>query len=491
MKFNKFIVLSSFLLLFFAANGNNIRVTSVELVNQDEIHETYQVRFNLQWENSWRTSDLESNWDAAWVFIKYRVVPSTTWRHATLKESGFVPSDDSEIVVPSDRKGAFVYRADEGIGDVNFRNLELKWNYGDDGVDNNAVFEVAVFAIEMVYVPEGAFFAGDGSNGRGNFRRAGSNFPYEITNDGSITLGGVTTTNLSSMNPDRMEKADDFDASSTRNLPIAYPTGFSRFYIMKYEATEEQYVDFLNKLTELQIENRYGSELHSIIDRDYGTNSFSTRNRKRVIGNLSAYDVLSYLDWAALRPMSELEYEKSCRGKLLPFPEEFAWGNKNIHKDLYEIEEEGDGELTFSEDLPENTGNASYALTHPINRPLSPGIFAASSLNSTREETGGTYYGVMEMSGNVAELVVSLGTPAGRAFIPVEGNGELTPSGNFSNSNGLWTFYNINSGLGLRGGAFIDGSQYLQISDRIRANFSTPQVRLPYLGIRGVRSTIE
>jgi len=494
MKFNKLITLSFLLFFVFLLKGNNIRVRNVELNNQDAIDQTYQVKFNLSWENSWRTSTLEANWDAAWVFVKYREVPYARWHHATIRQSGFLESDDSEIVVPFDRKGAFIQRAEDGIGDVNFRNLELKWDYGADNLNGNAVFEICVFAIEMVYVPEGPFYLGDSERGRGNFRRAGSNAaPYEVTGEYAIALGGVSTANIATSNSDIMQYPDDFDETTVKSLPSSYPTGFKGFYVMKYEATEIQYVDFLNKLTENQATNRYGNELKSIIRFDHENHTYSTRNNKRCIGNLSMYDVLAYLDWAALRPMSELEYEKACRGKLLPFPEEYAWGNNSIHSDLYVLTEDGEGggELSLDEDLPEEIGNASYSLTNPTNRPFSPGLFAAESINSTREETGGSYYGIMEMSGNLAELTVSIGSAAGRAFIPIEGNGELTSTGNFSNSNAVWSFSNEVSGLGLRGGSFSDGKQDLQVSDRIKANVNTPNVRLPYLGIRGVRSTIE
>ncbi|MEL6720215.1 MAG: SUMF1/EgtB/PvdO family nonheme iron enzyme [Bacteroidota bacterium] len=494
MKFNKLITVSLLSFSFLISNANNIRVSNVELTNQDEIDQTYQVIFDLSWENSWRTSTLESNWDAAWVFVKYREVPYARWNHATIRQSGFLESDDSEIVVPFDRKGAFIYRSEDGIGDVNFRDLELKWDYGADNVNGNAVFEICVFAIEMVYVPEGPFYLGDGSRGRGTFRRAGSNAaPYEITEEYAISLGGVSTSSLSNINPEMMEFPDDFDESTTKNLPSSYPTGFKGFYIMKYEATEEQYVDFLNKLTPNQTLNRYGDGLKSIISFDHENQSYSTVNQKRCIGNLSMYDVLAYLDWSALRPMSELEYEKACRGKLLSFPNEYAWGNASINSDLYVLAEEGEGEgeLSLDEDLPEEIGNASYSLTNPTNRPFSPGLFAAESSNSTREETGGAYFGIMELSGNLAELTVSIGSAAGRAFIPIEGNGELTSTGNFSNSNAVWSFSNEVSGLGLRGGSYVDSKEFLQISDRIRANVNTPNVRLPYLGIRGVRSTIE
>ena len=59
--------------------------------------------------------------------------------------------------------GAFVYRAAPGHGANSFRGLSLRWLHGADGVDDPGSVDIKVLAIEMVYVPQGAFWAGDGS----------------------------------------------------------------------------------------------------------------------------------------------------------------------------------------------------------------------------------------------------------------------------------------------------------------------------------------
>ena len=49
----------------------------------------------------------------------------------------------------------------------------------------------------------------------------------------------------------------------------------------------------------------------------------------------------------------------------------------------------------------EGIGNVLYAATNGT--PTGPkrcGIFAASALNANREETGGSFYGIMELTGN-------------------------------------------------------------------------------------------
>ena len=41
-------------------------------------------------------------------------------------------------------------------------------------------------------------------------------------------------------------------------------------------------------------------------------------------------NLCTYLDWAGLRPMTELEYEKICRGPSAPVAGEYAWGSTTI-----------------------------------------------------------------------------------------------------------------------------------------------------------------
>jgi hypothetical protein len=43
---------------------------------------------------------------------------------------------------------------------------------------------------------------------------------------------------------------------------------------------------------------------------------------------VSISDMLAYLDWSGLRPMTELEFEKLCRGAYIPpIAGEYAWGS--------------------------------------------------------------------------------------------------------------------------------------------------------------------
>jgi hypothetical protein len=88
-----FLLLSS-LGLVFKGISNNISVTSVALTGQNtaaglnNANNFTLVQFNLSWENSHRVSFGPTNWDAAWVFIKFKVAGSTNWQHARLNNIG-------------------------------------------------------------------------------------------------------------------------------------------------------------------------------------------------------------------------------------------------------------------------------------------------------------------------------------------------------------------------------------------------------------------
>jgi hypothetical protein len=81
LKLQKTILLLSVSLALFArqAQANNIAVSNASIVGQNTTAGVNNaanfslVKFDLSWENSWRTATGPSNWDAAWVFVKFRV----------------------------------------------------------------------------------------------------------------------------------------------------------------------------------------------------------------------------------------------------------------------------------------------------------------------------------------------------------------------------------------------------------------------------------
>ena len=146
--------------------ANDIQVSNVTLTGQDPVNDYTMVQFDLTWENSWRLSTGPSNWDAAWVFIKFRE-NGGEWEHARLTytdgsaaNDGHVEPSGCTINGSPDRIGAFIYRDADGSGIVNWTGIQLRWDYGFSSVKDDAMIDIQVFAIEMVYIPQGAFKTG-------------------------------------------------------------------------------------------------------------------------------------------------------------------------------------------------------------------------------------------------------------------------------------------------------------------------------------------
>ena len=475
--------------------ANNIQVSNVTLTGQNTTSNTYQVRFDVSWENSWRTSTFESNYDAAWIFIKFREDPSTDWQRALISNVGFVAPAGATIDVTTDAVGAFIHRSANGIGNVNYSNVELQWNYGASGIPDNAIIEICVLAIEMVYIPSGAYSLGDDTqNPVGTFEAGNTGNPFVINSESALTLGGTNSANLSNNAAVGMLTPDDYNYVTTQTLPAAYPKGFNEFYIQKYEISQGQYAAFLNKLPATAQVNRFpnqaGNNGHNIDDNGAPPEIYVTTTPDRACNFLSWADMAAYADWSGLRPMSELEYEKACRGTRTPAVDEGAWGNAFAFNSAYTVSNNGQPNEHFT-NMGTGTGNVLYAQTRPggISQPRRCGIFAASATNPTRQETGGTYYGVMEMSGNVWEMTVNTSIVNGRNFTGNHGNGIIGSTGN--STVGGWpaiTGGNEGVGIGVRGGGNGNPLTDMRVSSRRLAGLQIAS-RFSDVGGRLVRST--
>lgn len=455
------------LLFSFLCMGNNITVSNITLENLNEPESWVQVEFDLSWENSWRISAGPSNWDAAWVFIKYRV-NSGNWAHAQLAQTDFVTAAGSTIDVTNDGVGAFVYRDSDGSGDINLQNMRLRWDYGS--IDTNDIIDIQVFAIEMVYVPQGEFSVGGSTgNENGKFYSFFSFVPYKITSENAITVA-TGAGNLYYGQPSGSEPGDRLGP-----IPATFPKGYNAFYCMKYEVSQGQWVSFFNTLTDTQKTNNdvTGSSgknsdaefFRNTISWEDGSASATTTSPDIALNYVATTYTLAYLDWAGLRHITELEYEKACRGPIAPKANEFAWGNSNIATTVYTyINESEPTELVTNPET--GTGNAIYTGTNGTpSGPKRCGILAASAINKTREETGGSYYGVMELTGNLYERCITVGLPEGRAFTGTHGDGILTTAGNANVSSWPTTA----TGIGYRGGSYANGTDFIRASDRYDA----------------------
>ena len=448
-------------------------VSATSLGEKNTSSKTQKINFNLAWKNSWRDA---INYDAVWLFVKFKT-NAGGWKHATLNTNPTLHSTGSQatgatIAPSSDGKGAYFFRTNAGRGNFSSNNVQLVWNYGSDGVADNDIIQVMVYSIEMVYVPQAAFYVGDGTDGtgdpgnilQGQLRKAESNTPFQINSENAITLGGTVSGNLSSSAGST--PADDFNANTQQTLPAAYPKGFKAFYCMKYEITQGQYVDFLNSLnynqqagvtrqlvatpqytsvppsspigTKAIITTQGNSNFRNYVeikapgipntqpavycvDADEDNVFDETTDGGNACGYLTWLDGCAYSDWAGLRPMSQLEYEKACRGPLTPIANEFAWGNNTRIAATGLINAGTENEVAVNAD-------ANVCAANLIQGPVRVGMFAKA--DNTRAQSGATYYGILDMSGNVWERVAALGRTQGRAFAGNHGDGQITINGN-------------------------------------------------------------
>jgi hypothetical protein len=119
----------------------------------------------------------------------------------------------------------------------------------------------------------------------------------------------------------------------------------------------------------------------------------------------------------------------------------------------------------------------------------------AASATSNRSQAGATYYGIMEMAGNVFEQCVGGGAGYDySSFTTTNGNGALTLTSGLADVDGWPTSGGVASGTIVKGGWFNSNSNYFQyqVSDRTYYNGSGVDnyatIRSAGIGGRGVRS---
>ena len=504
MKKRTITLFTALALLLFAGSvaANNINVSNIRVTGQNTTAGENNpanytlVQFDLSWENSWRTSSAPNNWDAAWVFVKYRV-GSGDWQHAWLNNTGHSSGTgtsatiDAGLLTPgtafhattNPALGVFIYRSADGTGNFSITGAQLRWNYGANGVADNATVDVKVFAIEMVYVPAGNFYVGSGGTETSAFYMYPTTTnPYQITGEGAITVG-TTDGNL-------YYPSSTYGGDQSGPIPANFPKGYAAFYCQKYEISQQQYVDFLNTLTSAQASTRYPNATTNRHAITVSGGVYSTTNPYVACNFLSWMDGAAYSDWAGLRPMTELEFEKACRGLETPVANEYAWGTATVAGNAYTLENDNATNEGIASNYSTSTGNASYDITDgSIDGPLRVGIFAANADNQGRITAGASYYGIMELSGNLWERAVTVGNATGRDFTGLHGNGALSTNGHANET--AWPGLTSGevtgaTGSGFRGGSWFLNASYLRVSARSRAATPTPARSFNY-GFRAVR----
>lgn len=429
------------------------------------------LQFDLRWPDSWRGNErpafvqATNNWDAAWVFAKYRTSERAPWTHVPLAQHGHLAPVGTTIDPSEDGVGAFVYRANDGTGEFYARNVGLLWDADD--LDSSTL-EVVVYALEMVFVPAGTYFLGSGGDGIGEFRAGGTEGqPFLVERSGAIELGS-----------DAGQLGWDANQTSGRAegaTADGFPNGFDSFYVMKHPVTQGAYAAFVRTLdapqraswlptprSDANLEGRYGIDLEG--------DEVRTSQPFLPMPYLAWSDAAAFARWAGLRPMSELEYEKAARGPLEPIANEFAWGAD----DVAVVERVVPRSETFEQLLPVEANAVASGL---IGGPAMVGVTTVSGRD--RSLAGASYWGVLDLSGGLWERVVSVGTVEGRAFVATPGDGvALEPMPSWPALDGR--------GLGFRGGGWVSDVAYLRVSDRSFASFANG-ARDSSIGFRAAR----
>lgn len=477
----KFTLLALLFVLLACADlrANNLNISAVTVTNGGAT-----LDFTISWDNSWRVLAQPANHDAVWLIVKRRDCASIDYRHQDVSNT----LGDHSFGVPltatttTDRKGLFIHRATPGQGNIVSVPVRIALHNPPAGE-----YDYKVVGIEMVYVPEGAFYIGDGSPvGDWAFSAspASSRTPFYITSENPIAVVTAATAGGS------LTSTGFINGFST-NIPLSYPKGFNAFYAMKYEISLGQFLDFLNSAPAAAgnpARHGYTTPTGGPGGRNPVTGNYpfyTTTTPNRACDSLSWAGLLAYLDWAALAPMSEFEFEKLCRGTFGFVMDEYASSSDAI-EDVNALI---------------NDGTATESVGAPFNSPVNVGSdgnhlgayrvgFAATATTTLRIETGGSYYGAMELSGNVAERAVGVildgntNTHMTAFNGAVHGDGEIAGTG-FSNQG--WpsqsTIALVDSFGTIRGGAWNMVAARAQVSDRLLTRH-TERGSLGYIGRR-------
>ena len=415
--------------------ASELRVDSIRWVPADGAPD--RVRLHLSWANAWHTT---RSHDAAWLFLRYsgHEASGHVSVPVTLAEKGhgilggpagtrlqLAPEGVGLWVIPPpDHQGAMACSVELLLDDAVLKDrvgheLDARW--------------LKALDVEMVLVPEGPFWLGDPSERgaeEGAFHLAGGegpNPPYRVDREAAgIPIGTGPGALAYSSHP------MGYHGDGQGPIPAAWPKGVHGFYCMKYEMRQGEYATFLNDIgaDTTHVRSNIGSS-------DYAEHGGSMRYRdgffvaehpERACVFLTWNDQLAFADWACLRPMTEFEFEKACRGPGEPLPLEYPWNTSDRDALLRLLDPTRalvwDGGLQESDFGPLDGGRS-----------------------------GASHYGILDLSGNVWERCITVGDSLGRAFKGTHGDGVLGPSATATNAD--WPVGDQDApGIGYRGGAY-------------------------------------
>ena len=419
---NLLLCISLIMICFQHLVGNNLFITNTIY---DPINNS--LNFDVSWDSGFNIVNRPS--DHVYLFVKYKNSNSSSW------EPMYFPA----VIHTADSPDVLIGNDNNSHNSPLFERFAIRISHAasftSGSVDVNCTIFLSpnisllnpsfkVFGIEMVKtsgVTNESYYMGDGIS---TFRfHKGSDPLTPYLYDGSSTP--ITTGN----GPNDIAITGQILPVGT--IPFTYARKQNN--IMRYEITQQQYVDFLNCLSRIAQNTRTGTDISgtsvtkryvmssssTLVDRNgikcdatlpsggpiIFYNDFNSNDVANEIGdgqNISANyllpgDLLAYLDWAGLHPMNEMQYEYYCRGSILPVAGEFAWGS--THNTAATINGATDG---GPDETPTNVGSNGLFRRSPS--PIRTGSAATSTTN--RIQAGASTLGVMDLTGNAAELVV-------------------------------------------------------------------------------------
>jgi hypothetical protein len=192
----------------------------------------------------------------------------------------------------------------------------------------------------------------------------------------------------------------------------SYPTGFRAFYCYKYEMTNQQYADFLNTLTASQITTLGTTGITVTLSNGQYFSSLPNQP----CGESNNNRFYAYADWSGLRPMTYLEFNKACYGPNQPILTSGTCSGSSYPAGGKVVEQY-------------NNSNCD---------PIINNVGYLATVSSTRQSSGASYYGIMDLTGvNRSEPVIKLNY---FQFSSNNGNGILNSTGTTDISN--WTSTN-------------------------------------------------
>ena len=275
---------------------------------------TALVSFDLEWDLSWRQEG--NSHDALWVLFKVRPEGSAEWQPVHLvadkvkNPAGYGQKSGTplEFLVPADEGGAigmFVRRAEYGYGLACATNVTAVWDFtANKGIEKDVKVEIRACAVEMVYIPEGAFYLNTGGFEPFRFYQytdgTQHNQPYRVTSEGAIPTG---------QQAGKLWARREAQPEDNGELPAAFPKGYGAFYCMKKQIKGGHYDNFVGTLT--------AEQMAKYCPTNYTAPQAGDEERRlHSYGPLSWGDAIGFAAWAGLRPMSELEYAKVGRGTM-------------------------------------------------------------------------------------------------------------------------------------------------------------------------------